>query len=511
MNRQHAASAWNDWSSLGKMMVLIGGLRLVPLTMIPFYPADSQYLSCFLLPSALSAILGGAIWIRCSQPAHVPGFCRERENRPAITRRSSLIVLAAWIWAFVAGALPFILAGLLRPVPALFEAVSGWTTTGLSAMDVAAVPKIFLFHRSFMQFCGGLGFVMMMVIATSGTHDIRLFESEGHPDQLMPGLKRTARTVLALFAGFLAVGTLALTVCGMSWFDAVNHAMCALSTGGFSTRAGSIGEYQSLSIDLVTIVLMLIGTTNFAVLLLLAKGRIRQILKVTEVRFMTGLLVVAIGLLAWILYSQLHLPWQESLQKAAFDAVSALSTTGFSSMSYADWPAAAIGLLMVLMVIGGGMGSTAGGIKLLRICLASKALRFWTRRQVTDSSEITPVTYVRAQGKTTAFRDLIRSVFGYIGLYLAILVTGTLLICLISDLTLTDSFFDFASSLGTVGLSMGATGPQTADGVLLVEMAGMLLGRLEILIVFKGVYSLKEIISQRLRKPRFPENHCSLL
>ena len=124
--------------------------------MIPFYPADSQYLSCFLLPSALSVILGGAIWIRCSQPAHVPGFCRERENRPAITRRSSLIVLAAWIWAFVAGALPFILAGFLRPVPALFEAVSGWTTTGLSAMDVAAVPKIFLFHRSFMQFCGGL-------------------------------------------------------------------------------------------------------------------------------------------------------------------------------------------------------------------------------------------------------------------------------------------------------------------------------------------------------------------
>ncbi len=354
------------------------------------------------------------------------------------------------------------------------------------------------------------------------------------------------------------MGTLALTVCGMSWFDAVNHAMCALSTGGFSTRAGSIGEYQSLSIDLVTIVLMLIGTTNFAVLLLLAKGRIRQIggfstragsigeyqslsidlvtivlmligttnfavllllakgrirqiLKVTEVRFMTGLLLCAIGLLAWILYSQLHLPWQESLQKAAFDAVSALSTTGFSSMSYADWPAAAIGLLMVLMVIGGGMGSTAGGIKLLRICLASKALRFWTRRQVTDSSEITPVTYVRAQGKTTASRDLIRSVFGYIGLYLTILVTGTLLICLISDLTLTDSFFDFASSLGTVGLSMGATGPQTPDGVLLVEMVGMLLGRLEILIVFKGVYSLKEIISQRLRKPRFPENHCSLL
>lgn len=180
-------------------------------------------------------------------------------------------------------------------------------------------------------------------------------------------------------------------------------------------------------------------------------------------------------------------------------------------MSYADWPAAAIGLLMVLMVIGGGMGSTAGGIKLLRICLASKALRFWTRRQVTDSSEITPVTYVRAQGKTTASRDLIRSVFGYIALYLTILVTGTLLICLISNLTLTDSFFDFASSLGTVGLSMGATGPQTADGVLLVEMAGMLLGRLEILIVFKGVYSLKEIISQRLRKPRFPENHCPLL
>ncbi len=496
MIRQVRTQLSTDWGSLGIMMVLIGIICLVPLAILPFYPDEAIYLPSFLIPSLLSIIAGIGIWLYCQRIKKQKGTLRFPEGKPEVLRRSALIVVMTWLWAILIGSLPFYMGGQLRVVQSLFESVSGWTTTGLSAMDVTQAPAVFLFHRSFMQYCGGLGFVMMMVILTSGRQDMLLFESEGHPDQLMPSLKKTARTVFCLFAVFLILGTIALALCGMSLFDAINHAMCSLSTGGFSTRSGSIGEYSSFPVDFVTIVLMLIGTTNFAVLLLLARGKIRQITRVSEVRLMFGLLALCIPLLALILKYQMGFSWLKSFQSALFDCVSALSTAGFSSMSYSQWPSAAILILIVLMLIGGGMGSTAGGIKLMRIYLSSKAIWSSTRKQIEDSDEIANIVYTRAQGTVIASKQLIRSVLNYIGLYLLVLVIGTLLICMFSNASLTESFFDFSSSLGTVGLSMGFTGPHTADSVLVVEMAGMLLGRLEIIIFFKGAYALLHLFKR---------------
>ena len=177
------------------------------------------------------------------------------------------------------GALPFVLSGLLNPIQAVFEAVSGWTTTGLSVMDVEATPYIFLFHRGFMQFCGGLGFLMMMIIFVQGKQAMALYSAEGHPDKLLPNIRKTAQTICIMYCGFLVVGVLMYLVCGMNLFDSIIHTMCSLSTGGFSTRADSIGYYDSPAIEAVTIVQMLVGTTNFAALLLLTKGKIMQFIR----------------------------------------------------------------------------------------------------------------------------------------------------------------------------------------------------------------------------------------
>ena len=267
------------------------------------------------------------------------------------------------------GSIPFVLGSQLAPVQALFEAVSGWTTTGLSTMDVGMTPKIYLFHRSFMQFCGGLGFVMMITMLISNKKSMDLYNAEGHPDKLTPNLRKTAQTIFAMYSFYLLIGTAAYRIAGMELFDGICHAMCALSTGGFSTKLNSIGEYNSLAIELVTIILMVIGTTNFAVLLLFTKRRWKEAFRVSEVRFMLGLLLLFVPVTAISLSVGLDMSLGEGFRRAAFDLVSALSTTGYSSMSYTAWPPFAVGVLILMMLIGGGIGSTAGGMKMTRVYL----------------------------------------------------------------------------------------------------------------------------------------------
>lgn len=204
-------------------------------------------------------------------------------ERQSLLKTSSITVLFTWAWGIFIGAMPFILSGQLVPVQTVFESISGWTTAGLSVMDVPALPKIMLFHRSFMQYCGGLGFVVMMVILISGRQSMDLFNAEGHPDKLKPNLKKTAQTIFFIYNGFLVAGTFSLFLLGMNFFESLCHAMCALSTGGFSTRANSIGEFGNLPVEMVTVLLMLVGSTNFAVLLLALRGKLRQVIKVSEV------------------------------------------------------------------------------------------------------------------------------------------------------------------------------------------------------------------------------------
>lgn len=243
---------------ISKMMVLEGMILLVPLLVLPFYRQEAELFWMFLLPALVSIIIG---FLVCHTKYH--------------TYNSSRTVVFAWIYGFILAAFPFWLYGNVTPIQALFESVSGFTTTGLSVLDVEHTPHIFLCYRAFLQYVGGLGFVMTMLVFVQGKDSMDLYQAEGHPDKLMPNIGKTAKVIVIMYGFFLIIGTILYTVFRMSLFDSIVHTMCALSTGGFSNRLNSIGHYNSLPIEWITIFLMLIGTTNFSLLLLLFKGRIK--------------------------------------------------------------------------------------------------------------------------------------------------------------------------------------------------------------------------------------------
>lgn len=194
----------------------------------------------------------------------------------------------------------------------------------------------------------------------------------------------------------------------------------------------------------------------------------------------------------------------EGLRKSSFDVVSALSTSGYSTMSYAQWPHFAIGVLILMMIIGGGIGSTAGGIKISRVYLALRLAMINIKKKLSPSRNIESPHYIKAQGKVPIDKELAEDTTSFIITYLVIYIIGSLLLTVTANCTLTEAMFDFASSISTVGLSIGITNPMTNNATLIVEMIGMLLGRLEIFIVLIGFTSgfgiIKDFFTRKSEK-----------
>lgn len=466
-------------SIYGKLMLLIGALILVPLIVIVFYPSEMKYAASFAIPALASIILGLAF-------CHTSNPQSQEIGWQSTAQRNSLPVLFAWCFGILAGAAPFVLSGQLSITSALFESVSGWTTTGLSLVNVEAMPHIILFHRSFMQYCGGLGFILMILLLVGSKHATGLYDAEGHPDRLKPSLKQTAKAIASIYVSFSVIGALLYTLFGMGLFDAVCHTMSALSTAGFSTQQNSIGQYASLPIEIITIVLMLIGSVNFAALLLLTEFKFKKLIKVSELRFMLGIMAVFIPLIAFSL-SQAGLKTGESIRHSIFSIVSMFSTTGYATTDYASWPPFTIGLLIILMIIGGSVGSTAGGIKMARAYLILRVVISSIKKKISPSRRVNVQSYYKAQGKVPIDNTLIVDTFSFVFFYLLIMFAGTLLITISEGCTLDKALFEFASALGTVGVSSGITNASTGTATLVIEMIGMLLGRLEIYIVFIGI------------------------
>lgn len=453
----------------GKMMILEGTVLLVPLLVLPFYLEECSLAWMLILPGMISILAGLMI-------------CIVKKERGTVN--SNRIVVGAWMYGFVLAAIPFYLYGNVNLIQALFESVSGYTTTGLSVLDVSVTPKLFLFYRSFLQFVGGLGFVMMMLIFVQGKHSVNLFEAEGHPDRLMPNIGKTAKVIFQMYSFFLVCGTLAYIIAGMSVFDSIIHTMCALSTGGFSNRLTSIGYYESLPIELITVILMLIGTTNFSLLLLLFKGRWKEFLKSSELCFLAGIVAIFVPIMSLFLVAG-GSGIKYSFRQSFFNAFSALSTTGYATSSYTKWPELAVVLLILLMLIGGGIGSTAGGIKLGRVCIVLKNMWKNIKRKVMPERSVILCHYNRGTEKEILAEDRIEEASTYAQVYLLIFVVGSIMLSYFADCSILYAAFEFASSLGTVGLSIGVTSMDTSNICLLIEIVGMIMGRLEIFVLFK--------------------------
>jgi trk system potassium uptake protein TrkH len=291
----------------------------------------------------------------------------------------------------------------------------------------------------------------------------------------------------------------------MSVFDAINHSIAAVSTGGFSTQSNSIGTYNNISIELVTIVLMLLGTINFASHFVLIKRDFKQFFKTGEIKFMFVLISITVPIVAFVSLNSFYGSLSQTFRYSTFELVSALTTTGFNLVSYNDWPNFAFFIMIILMLIGGGTGSTAGGIKQYRIFLVLKSI-YWEIRKFLQPKRVVNENYImKPDEKFYVDQEHIVSVYNFIAIYMFFYMIGVLIMTA-HGYSLRNALFEYASSIGTVGLSIGITSPDTPRLVMWSQTIGMFIGRLEIFVIFFAMIKFVKDLKFYFKNKKFKNN-----
>ncbi|GAB4307908.1 MAG: TrkH family potassium uptake protein [Phototrophicales bacterium] len=480
----------------GVLLAIIGVVFIVPLLTLVFYPQEVRYAPAFLSAGLPLIIIGMALWYKLAPK-------QEGSFSPTI-HEGMVVVLVVWVVAVTIGAVPFMLISDLTFTQGAFESISGWTTTGLSVVDVESAPRVVLLYRSLIQLAGGAGFAIIALSALAGPAGAGLSAAEGRGDQLAPHVRHSAAIVLRIYAAYNVIGIVALRLAGMTWFDAVNHTFTALATGGFSTRAASIGYFNNPLIEAIVIVLMLLGALNFLTAYTLFRGNFRAFRRNGEIRLQVALFLIVIPLLLVLTTAAIYDNIDTSLRVAVFESVSALSGTGFTTVGYANWNSFGLFMLVILMTIGGGSGSTAGGIKLNRVYVMVKAIRWEWRRAFLPQHTVNEPSIWEGENRSFISDQLIRRVTLYVFFYIAVLFIGTAMIAA-HGYSIGDSLFEFASSLGTTGLSVGVTTPDAPPTLLWGMSLGMFLARLEFFAVMIGVTKLFVDGRVLLTKPETPD------
>lgn len=478
-------------SAVGTILVLAAALMVVP-AIVPFVSrAAVDQVPAFLLPAACLFVFGAALRLVAGRPPDVSLTVLE----------GGVIVVVSWLVVMVVSAWPFaVLEGLPFRL-ALFESVSGWTTTGLTVVDVVQADRAILLWRSLTQFAGGAGFAILMVSAVVGPTGVGIPSAEGRSEQLVPQVRRSSRLVLGIYSGYAVAGTLGYLAAGVPAFDALNHALTAVSTGGFSTQAESIGHWDSLAVEGVSLVLMLCGSMSFLTAWALLRGQFRAAVRSSELRLAAVVLPIAVVTVTAFTTGALYPRFAESARVVLFETVSAFTTTGFTIVEYGAWNGFGLGVLVILMAIGGGTCSTAGGIKRFRIALLLDLIAWEVRRALLPRGAILerPVW----EGARRVFVDdaRIRQVVAFVTLYLGAYLVGVLVLAA-NGYSLQDSVFEFGSAIGTVGLSVGVTSPTMPGPVLWTAMAAMFLGRLEFMIVVVSIVKVVKDMRLMVRRQR---------
>lgn len=461
----------------GELVVVIGLVHLAPLLGLLFYPAQGAAEVIGFLLASLPLIALGLGFARHFAP---------KEPLRVTVQEGSVILLLVYLTGLLVGTIPFMFATDLNFSQALFESTSAWTTTGLSIVDVTQASPLILLYRSTIQLAGGAGLAIIVLSALAGPLGYGLSVAEGRSDQLAPHVRQSAAIVLRLYVGYVAFGIIGLRLAGMTWFDAVNHAFTAISTAGFGTQPDSIAHWDSAAVEAVLVVLMLLGAINFLTAYIFIRGKWRVVKRNGEIRMMAVLLPLACLLLLVVTTLGLYPSAEKSVRVAIFEATSALSTTGFSTINYQDWNDFGWLVMIVLMLIGGGAGSTAGGLKQYRVYIVYKAIVWEFRRSFMPPHAVNEPAIWQGERRDLLNDRQVRQVALFVGLYFSVwlLCVGVMTA---HGYSLRDSLFESASALSTVGLSGGMTHPDMPLMVLWTQILAMFLGRLEFFAVIVGV------------------------
>lgn len=394
-------------------------------------------------------------------------------------------VFFSWILACVLCALPFVAHGILGPIPAFFESMSGLTTTGATVIDdIEALPKGLILWRSVLHWIGGIGIIVIFVallpqIAGGAMHLFNAETSGFSNSRIMPRIRTTAMTTFGIYFGFTSILVVLLMFCGMSLFDAVNHSFSTIATGGFSSYNDSVTHFNSPSIEYILGIFMIISGGNFSLYYQVHQFGWKQLYRDMEFRtYIIFTIIATILITANICYVNGY-SLVDGFRYAFFQTTSFVSTTGFVSYDYDQWPSFSKLLLAVMYLTGGCAGSTAGGIKFGRFVVLVKAVGAEIERAMHPNALLT-VTYEKKVVSTTTIINISRFFFMYV-----VLIVSLAFILSWSGIPVEESIFGIASCISSVGPAFGSIGAvhnfSSINNVgLMVMSVAMLLGRLEL-------------------------------
>lgn len=455
--------------------------------LLPFFTAvvyREREFTSFLIAMAVCLVVG------------IPLTIKKPRNKVFYTKDGCVAVALSWLVLCIFGAIPFVTSGCIpHPVDALFETVSGFTTTGSSILtDVEVLPHCILLWRSFTHWIGGMGvlvFLLSLLPLTGGYHmNLMKAESPGPSvSKLVPKVQSTAKILYTIYFGMTLIQIVLLLIGRVPLFDTLCIAFGTAGTGGFGIVNDSLGSYSTYC-QVVTTIFMILFGVNFSAYYLVLTRKFRQAFKYEEVRYYFGIIAVSIVIIT-LNTAHLFRNILTAFQQAAFQVGSIITTTGFSSTDFNQWPALSKTVLVLLMFVGACAGSTGGGIKVSRILILCKAARKEFQLYLHPNA----VKKIKMDNKNIT-HDILRSTNIYISVYLLIFAASVLLIA-VDNFDLVTNFTAVTATLNNIGPGFELVGPMgnfssfsyLSKGVLIFDM---LAGRLEIfpllLLFFKGTW-----------------------
>lgn len=454
--------------NLGSIFQGIGIVVMLPVLLCYFYRSEIDLIPYFVIPGLIAFLIGWKL-------------SNIEVNLHLQIRHAMIISSLAWISAALVGAFPFYFISDLSFLDAYFEAMSAWTGTGLTmyagTLSVEGLPHILLFFRSLQQWAGGIGVVLvaMVVLIRPGVSAARLYISEARAEKIKPTFLGTVRVIWKIYFLYTIIGIALFLLVGMPLFDSINHCFTGLGTGGMSIKDSSIGFYDSFKIEFIAILLMTMGAINFTIhYKAFFRGKLRALIRDVQVQALF-LISGAIFLILVLDLSQVYYPF-EAVRKSLFQVFSAITCCGLSTDVLVNWSETSKLLLIFLMVCGGGAGSTAGALKLIRIVVVFKTLGALIRRALLPRGAI-----VSIKVGETVFKDKeVMEALLYSLVYVMFIIVGAFVLMWHGN-GIMNAFFEMASAQGNVGLSVGITSVDLDPTGKLVLLLGMWMGRLEII------------------------------
>ncbi|MGI5891899.1 MAG: TrkH family potassium uptake protein [Bacillota bacterium] len=458
---------------LGYVLLFEALFMLVPLG-IAIYQGEISSIFAFIIITAITFVLSLLL-------------IRKKPVKKAIYAKEGFIIVGlAWILISFLGSFPFYISGTIPSfIDAFFEAVSGFTTTGVTTLsNIDALPVSMIFWRSFTNWIGGMGVLVFIlaIISLAGGNAVHLMRAESpgpSPGKLVPKIGHTAKILYSIYLGLTVIQIILLLAGGMPLFDSIVNAFSTAGTGGFSINNNSIAHYDSAYLQgVITTFMIIFGVTfNFYYFIIIKK--LSQALRYEEVWVYLIIIGSAMALVTMNIYGVIYQGWGESFRYASFQVASVITSTGFSTADFATWPQFSQITLLFLMFVGGCAGSTAGGIKVIRLLLLFKAARLEMDKLIHPRA----VQSLHLNGKPVDPLT-IRGIRSYMVAYILIVVITTLVVSL-DGFDFTTTFSAIACTINNVGVGLGAIGPSGsfADFSILSKIMfifNMLAGRLEI-------------------------------